>query len=61
MPLGQIPPEKWSEIIRGLKCISRLPAIGLLIVATGLFSWLGFWFIVRLCMYLYDNYLDSAW
>ena len=59
--LGQIPKEKWMKVIEWLRFCARLPAIGLVIVGTALLSWLGFWFLIRLCMYTYTRWLDHPW
>jgi len=61
MPMGKIPQGLWGEIVEWLKFVARLPVIALIIVATGMFSWLGFWFIVRLCMFVYKKYLINPW
>ena len=61
MPMGQIPKSIWAEIVEWLKFVARLPVIALIIVMTGMFSWLGFWFIVRLCMFIYNKYLVTPW
>jgi hypothetical protein len=61
MALGQIPKANWSQIIEWLRFLARLPVIGLIIVAAAMFSWLGFWLIVRFCICVYTRYLDHPW
>ena len=61
MPLGQIPQNWWSMCIEGLKLITRLPIIALVIVAAAMLSWVGFWFIIRLTLYVYEHWLKNPW
>jgi hypothetical protein len=61
MALGQLPENPGSTFLRIAQLVARLPIILLTIVAAGLFSWLAFWFLVRLSFAIYERFLNHRW
>jgi hypothetical protein len=59
--MGQIPRSIWAEIVEWLKFAARLPVIGLVILTTAMFSWLGFWLVVRFTNFIFNRYLSRPW
>jgi hypothetical protein len=61
MGLGEIVKDRWQKLKDRLKDAARLPLVVFLIFTSGIFSWLGIWFIWRLGEYLYHNFLSKSW
>ena len=61
MALGQLPQDPGAFLLRLAKTISKIPLAGLAIIGAGLFAWLGFWFLVRAAMLVYERFLSQKW
>ncbi len=60
--MGQGPAEGfWEKILDLLRFVLKIPIIVLAIVAAAMFSWLAFWFIVRLTTYAFHTWLSERW
>ena len=60
--MGQTPqPDNWARILAFLRFAWKLPFVVLAIVAAAMGGWVGFWFIVRVCMYAYETWLKTPW
>ena len=60
--MGQAPQQDQKEkILAVMQFVAKLPLIVLAIIAAAMASWLCFWFIVRLCLYVYQTWLSEPW
>ena len=54
-------PDPWTKVLILMRFAGKLPFIALGIVAAAMAGWVMFWFIVRLCMFCYYEWLDKPW
>lgn len=61
MPLGQLPPDPGSFLLKFAKNMAKIPLAGLMILASGIFAYLGFWTLIRLGQLIYIKFLSQKW
>ena len=61
MPLGQPVIDLWTLILRIAKWAARIPLAVLVIFAAGCVSYLGFYFVFRATVWLWENFLKNPW
>ena len=55
MTMGQLPQDPGTILLRIARIVAKVPVALLVITASVLFGWLGFWFCVRLAVLIYST------
>ena len=61
MQMGQQRVDLWAMVLRIAKWAAQVPLAILVIFTAGCFCYLGFYFVWRVTMWVFENYLKYPW
>lgn len=61
MPMGQQRIDLWGLVLRVAQWAAKIPLAVLVIFAAGCLGYLGFFFVFRATVWLFENFLKNPW